>query len=85
MLNNYEQTLLTGWEDLYKKGQLSMWILLALKDGPKSMNDIKKFINHVIHGHLNTDDKSMYRTLRRFAQAEIIEFTPAPITTICAG
>ncbi len=74
-LNNYEQTLLDGWEEVYKKSQLTLWILLALKDGPKHMADIKSFIRTATHETIEADDKSMYRALRRFQDAELMHFT----------
>ncbi|MDB5182260.1 MAG: hypothetical protein JWO47_44 [Candidatus Saccharibacteria bacterium] len=74
MLDSYEQKLLDGWEDVYKKGQLKLWILLALKDGPKYMPAIKEFIAESTNGILEADDKSMYRALRQYDHAEIVTF-----------
>ena len=71
MLSKYEETLLEGWEDVHKRGQLTLWILLALKDGPKHMQKIKRFISDITSMSISADDKSMYRALRRFADAEI--------------
>jgi PadR family transcriptional regulator, regulatory protein PadR len=78
MLDSYEQKLLSAWEEVYKKGQLTLWILLALKDGPKHMQEIKTFIETVTNGTLTADDKSMYRALRRYADAELVNFTAEP-------
>lgn len=75
MLNEYESKLLSGWEDVYKQGQLTLWIMLALKEGPKHMALIKEFIVKVTHGNFMIDDKSMYRSLRRYYDAELIDFT----------
>ena len=74
MLDKYERTLLTGWEEVFKKGQLSLWILLALKDGPKHMAVIKQFIIDTTEGLVVADDKSMYRALRRFNDADMINY-----------
>jgi len=70
--------LLEGWEDVFKKGQLTLWILLALKDGSKHMAEIKEFIYRTTNGTLSADDKSLYRALRRFADAEMVGFRLAP-------
>lgn len=75
---SYEDTLLSGWEDVYKKGQLTIWILLALQDGPKYMADIKEYIKNQTNGVLEVDDKSMYRALRRYTGAELVSYTVAP-------
>jgi PadR family transcriptional regulator PadR len=78
MLDNYEQKLLNGWEDVYKKGQLTLWIMLALKDGPKYMAEIKQFIHFATNDTLSADDKSLYRALRRYYDAEMIDYTQEP-------
>lgn len=78
MLNPYENTLLLGWEEVYKRSQLTLWVLLALKDGPKHMLEIKNFILVATNDLLEVDDKSMYRALRRFASAEMVEYETTP-------
>lgn len=77
-LNAYEQTLLVGWEEVHKKSQLSLWILLALKSKQRHMAEIKSFIVSSTNGTLEADDQSMYRALRRFGDAELISFTTKP-------
>ena len=76
MLSKYERTLLEGWEEVHKRGQLTLWILLALKDGPKHMQDIKRFIAEITR--MVADDKSMYRALRRYADAEMVAYHSKP-------
>lgn len=73
-LPSYEQQLLDGWEDVFKKGQLTLWIMLALKDGPKHMSEIKAFIGQATNGTLSADDQSMYRALRRYYDVEMVDF-----------
>jgi PadR family transcriptional regulator PadR len=77
-LDNYEKKLLEGWEEAFKKGQLTLWILLALKDGPKHMTEIKDFIHQSTNGSLNADDKSLYRALRRYYDTELVDFSSEP-------
>jgi PadR family transcriptional regulator, regulatory protein PadR len=77
-LDSYEQKLLTGWEEVFKKGQLTMWIMLSLKEGPKHMAEMKNFITKYTRGTLEADDQSMYRALRRYYDAELIDFTLKP-------
>ncbi|MEI7631959.1 MAG: PadR family transcriptional regulator [bacterium] len=78
LLDSYEQKLLEGWEDVYKKAQLTLWILLALKNSPKHMVRIKNFITKSTNGTIIADDKSMYRALRRFNDADIVNFKLMP-------
>ncbi len=75
MKDSYENTLLSGWEDVYKKSQLTLWILLALKDAPKHMSQIKQFIVGISGDAMAADDQSMYRALRRFKDAQMVDFT----------
>ena len=44
MTKNILPDLLSSWEQTYKKGQLTLWIFLALKDGQKYVDEIKEFI-----------------------------------------
>lgn len=76
--DNVRNLLLEGWEDVYKKSQLTLWILLALKHGEKSMSDIKSFIIEKTNNILEADDKSMYRALRRFDEADLIAAKTLP-------
>lgn len=73
-LTDYENQLLGGWEEIYKRGQLTLWILLALLDGPKYMAVIKTYIQAHTKGKLSADDQSMYRALRRYFETEIVTF-----------
>ena len=36
--------LLDAWEETYKKGQLTFWVFLALKESNKCVEDIKYFV-----------------------------------------
>lgn len=77
-LNPFEETLLKGWEDVYLKSQLTLWLLLALRDSEKHMAEIKSFIGEATNMLLAPDEKSIYRTLRRLTNAELISFSERP-------
>lgn len=72
---DYKNELLTTWEDTYKKGQLTLWIFLALKDGPKYVNDIRDFILEYSEGTISCEEQSLYRALRKFNHLKIVEFS----------
>src|SRR5437870_5091433 len=74
----YAQSLLDGWEEVHKKGQLTLWVFLALKQGPKHMAAIKAFIEDATSGTLTVDDQSLYRALRRYHETEMADYDPAP-------
>jgi len=71
----FEQKILSAWEEVYKKGQLTLWLLLAFKDSSKDMADTKAFIEGSTRATLTADDQSMYRALRRLAQMELIDYS----------
>lgn len=77
-LDDYQQSLLISWEEIFKKGQLTLWIALALKDSPKHMAEIKDFIIKLTNGTTDVDDRSIYRALRRYHTADIVAFDMAP-------
>lgn len=77
-LDSYETKLLNGWEDVFKKGQLTLWIMLALKDGPKHVAQIKSFIGKSTNDTLTADDQSMYRALRRYNSADLVDYIKKP-------
>jgi PadR family transcriptional regulator, regulatory protein PadR len=68
------EELLTAWEETYKKGQLTLWIFLALKDGKKFMEEIKVFIETESHNAMQCEEQSIYRNLRKFQHINIVDF-----------
>jgi len=70
----FEDKIIATWEDVYKKGQLTFWLLLSLKQAAAHMGDMKKFIEAATNGSLVADDQSMYRALRRLTQMELIDY-----------
>ena len=73
MLDDYERKLLTAWEEVHKKSQLTLWLLLALKTGPKHMAAIKAFVYDYSQQTISADDKSLYRALRRLQDGELLD------------
>lgn len=76
--STYIAKLLEGWEDVHKKSQLTLWILLALKAGEKHMAAIKDWITDATDDTISADDKSMYRALRRLHDAGIVAYRQEP-------
>ena len=71
----YKQKLLTQWEEVYKKGQLTFWILVSLVDQPRELEEIKLFIEDATAGHMSSQDQSLYRALRKFVEVELVDYT----------
>ncbi len=80
-LNNvYEQKLLDNWEEVYKRGQLTLWVLLALSESSKNMAETRLWLQTVTEGTITVEERSLYRVLQRFHTAELVEMTMRPGT-----
>ena len=70
-----QHELLTAWEETYKKGQLTLWIFLALKEGPKYVSELQESIRHFSSGTISAEEQSLYRTLRKFYHLKMVDFS----------
>lgn len=66
------QTLLEQWENAYKKGLLSFWILLLLHDQWRYAYEMTDVIAFMSEDTIVVDEKSIYRALKRFEKNRII-------------
>lgn len=66
--------LLTAWEETYKKGQLTLWIFLSLKDGKKYVEEIKNFVEEESKQTMLCESQSLYRNLRKFQHLGVVHF-----------
>ncbi len=66
--------LLSAWEETYKKGQLTLWIFLALKEEKKYVDDIKSFVEEQSKQTMSCEEQSLYRTLRKFQHLGVVDF-----------
>lgn len=66
--------LLSAWEDTYKKGQLTLWIFLSLKDGKKYVDEIKMFVEDQSNQTMKCESQSLYRNLRKFQQVGVVNY-----------
>lgn len=72
--NKYKQELLRAWEETYKKGQLTFWLLFSLRNEPRYVTDIKDFIQNTTKNTITCEDQSLYRALRKFYDLEIVNY-----------
>ncbi len=70
--------LLSRWEENYKKGLLSFWILLALHQRPVYAFEMNALIAKLSQGSLSAEDNSIYRALYRFEQLGIVSSEKQP-------
>ena len=71
---NILNELLLSWEDTYKKGQLTLWIFLSLKESPKYVDEIRRFIAEKSNGTMSCEEQSLYRILRKFEHIDVLEY-----------
>jgi len=76
--DKYKLELLEAWEDTYKKGQLTLWVFLALKEGEKFVDEIKTFVEEKTNGTLTCEEQSLYRTLRKYKELGMVDYTNKP-------
>lgn len=75
MKNNDDlKKLLNAWEETYKKGQLTLWIFLSLRDGKKYVDEIKTFITEKTNNTISCEEQSLYRNLRKYEHLNIVSF-----------
>ena len=73
--------LLATWEESYKKGLLSFWMLLLLAQRQAYPYEIKAAINEMSHATINADENSIYRSLNRLADSGIVDSKVQPSET----
>lgn len=71
--NKLLNDLLSAWEESYKKGQLTLWIFLALKEDKKYVDEIKTFVEEQSDQTMSCEEQSLYRTLRKFQHIGVVD------------
>jgi PadR family transcriptional regulator, regulatory protein PadR len=71
---DYEEKLLKGWEEIFKRGQLTFWVLLSLRQSPKYMAEIREWIGQVTDNTITVEERSLYRALQRYYDAELVTY-----------
>lgn len=66
--------LLLSWENTYKKGQLTLWIFLALQENKKYVDEIKSFIETKSNGTISCEEQSLYRALRKYEYIDVLTY-----------
>ena len=73
MANDDLGELLNKWEESYKKGLLSFWILLLLYERPSYPYEMSAEVAKISQGTISVDDNSIYRALNRFEAVGIVK------------
>jgi PadR family transcriptional regulator len=75
------ERLLAQWEETYKKGLLSFWLLLLLAHRQAYPYEIRSAINEMSRNTINADENSIYRSLNRLADMGIVDSQVVPSET----
>ena len=78
MDNNSLDLLLAQWEETYKKGLLSFWLLLLLAQRKAYPYEIKEAIAEISQQTISAEENSIYRALKRLAQSGVVESEVQP-------
>lgn len=66
------QELLRAWEENYKKGLLTFWLLLILDEREAYAFETSRLVAEVSQGTIRADENSIYRALNRFEDLGIV-------------
>ena len=74
------EKLLDAWEETYKKGQLTFWVFLALKESNKCVEEIKEFVEKESERTMSCEEQSLYRNLRKFQNLDIVAYNSKKVS-----
>ena len=78
MNDKNQVALLAQWEETYKKGLLSFWLLLLLAQREAYPYEIKGAIAELSQDTIRAEENSIYRALKRLAQSGVVDSEVRP-------
>jgi len=75
MDETYIDVLVSEWDEVYKKGQLGLWVLLSLYGHKRYAAEISQYMYAATGGTFEVKEQSLYRALRRFKGMKMISVT----------
>lgn len=68
-------SMVEDWDEIYKRSQLTLWVLLALAHGRKYSAEIAQFMADATEDVFAVQEQSLYRALRRFNRMGLVLVT----------
>jgi PadR family transcriptional regulator, regulatory protein PadR len=68
------ENLLEALEFAYKKGHLTFWVLLSVRDKERYSEEINSFIEEESKGYIKPEIMSLYRTLRKLEDLNLVSY-----------
>ena len=81
MTENPVETLLSQWEETYKKGLFSFWLLLLLAQREAYPYEMKAAVTELSQDTISADENSIYRALNRLARSGVVASELLPSNT----
>jgi PadR family transcriptional regulator PadR len=72
-MSGESKVLLDQWEQNYKKGLLSFWMMLAIAEEALYAYEMREKVETLSKGSVLADENSIYRALRRFATNGLVK------------
>jgi PadR family transcriptional regulator, regulatory protein PadR len=77
-VNSDESDLLQTWEEIYKRGLLTFWLLLLLAERPSYAYEMNSAVRDLSHETISVNEQSIYRALTRFEGMGLVTGVTGP-------
>jgi PadR family transcriptional regulator, regulatory protein PadR len=78
VVNSDESELLQTWEEIYKRGLLTFWLLLLLAERPSYAYEMSSAIQELSQETMSVNEQSIYRALSRFEGMSLVAGVAGP-------
>ena len=78
MSTDMEGKVLGDWEEIFKQGLLTFWVLTALQDAALTVNDLGKEVAQLTRNTYTPAEQTLYRLLRKQHALKLVEFSETP-------
>lgn len=75
MNHAHVKSLVDDWDEVYRRSQLTLWVLLSLAHGEKYSAEIAQFMADATNDVFVVQEQSLYRALRRFKRMGLVRIT----------